>query len=208
MNDLEKSKLVFDRNINRVYCLVKVYNYLKNENYKDSSEHKATDILRLAVVMLHSSFEEYYRSVISVVLPQVCDKDDIKGISFLGSNGKHKEKIEFSELLQWRGYTVDDVIIHSIYENLDNTSFNDYSDIIKWCKRMSVNISDFHQIDKINEIIHRRHKIVHEADNARSNEDEFSLRPIRESLVLEWVKAVCNLVAIIQKEALNKVFTD
>lgn len=92
MNKNEQYKQLFDRNIERVRSLRKIYNSLKNDDVKGGKEYKFTDILRSAVVLLHSSFEEYYRSVLSSVLPKVCTEDDLKNMSFLGSAGNHKDK--------------------------------------------------------------------------------------------------------------------
>lgn len=64
MNEIEQYKQLFDRNIERVCSLRKIYNSLKNDDVKEGKEYKFTDILRSAVVLLHSSFEEYYRSVL------------------------------------------------------------------------------------------------------------------------------------------------
>lgn len=65
-------KDVFDRNIDRVKCLCALYNSLKTNAIKESKGYKFTDILRSAIVFLHSSFEEYFRNVLRGVLPVTC----------------------------------------------------------------------------------------------------------------------------------------
>ena len=199
MNEIEQYKQLFDRNIERVCSLRKIYNSLKTDDVKEGKEYKFTDILRSAVVLLHSSFEEYYRSVLSSILPKVCTEDDLKNMSFLGSAGNHKDKISLGGLLKLRKKTVDQLITESIREALSFTSFNDYQDIVSWSKKIRIDLSEFKDQEKLNKLIIRRHKIVHQADNANDN-DKYALSPIRENTVEEWIEIVCNLVEIIDKE--------
>lgn len=198
---MENYKQIFDRNIDRVNSLCKLYNTLKTEETKEGKEYKLTDILRSAVVMLHSSFEEYYRSVLSEVLPQTCAENDLKNISFLGSEGKHKEKISLGELLAFKGKSVEDLIKESITESLASTSFNNFSDIMSWSRKANIDLSLFTEQDKLEKLISRRHKIVHEADNSRSD-GGYGLAPIKEITVREWIATVCNLVKVIHTQVI------
>lgn len=199
MVELELYKLLFDRNIERVRSLRKIYNSLKSDEIKEGKEYKFTDILRSAVVLLHSSFEEYYRSILGYILPQTCTEDDLKNMSFLGSAGNHKDKIALGGLIKFREKTVNQLITESIQESLSFTSFNDYQDIVSWSKKIKIDLGEFNEQEKLNKLIYRRHKIVHEADNARSD-DEYTLTSIRENSVEDWIKVVCNLVELIDKE--------
>lgn len=199
MTEIETHKLLFNRNIERVCSLRKMYNSLKSDEVKEGKEYKFTDILRSAVVLLHSSFEEYYRSILGCILPKTCTEDDLKNMSFLGSAGNHKDKITLGGLIKVREKTVDQLITESIRESLSFTSFNDYQDIVSWSKKIKIDLSEFKDQEKLNKLIHRRHKIVHEADNAKSD-DEYALAPIRENSVEEWIEVVRNLVELIDKE--------
>ena len=199
MTEIETHKLLFNRNIERVCSLRKMYNSLKSDEVKEGKEYKFTDILRSAVVLLHSSFEEYYRSILGCILPKTCTEDDLKNMSFLGSAGNHKDKITLGGLIEVREKTVDQLITESIRESLSFTSFNDYQDIVSWSKKIKIDLSEFKDQEKLNKLIHRRHRIVHEADNAKSD-DEYALAPIRENSVEEWIEVVRNLVELIDKE--------
>lgn len=199
MTEIETHKLLFNRNIERVCSLRKMYNSLKSDEVKEGKEYKFTDILRSAVVLLHSSFEEYYRSILGCILPKTCTEDDLKNMSFLGSAGNHKDKITLGGLIKVREKTVDQLITESIRESLSFTSFNDYQDIVSWSKKIKIDLSEFKDQETLNKLIHRRHKIVHEADNAKSD-DEYALAPIRENSVEEWIEVVRNLVELIDKE--------
>ena len=195
-------KNVFDRNIERVKSLCSLYNYLKSEEIKEGKDHKFTDVLRSAVVCLHSSFEEYYRSVLRDLMPSMCTQEDLCKIQFITKDGKHVEKIAVNNLYQYKGKTVDDVIADFISETFDTTSFNSYSDIMAWAQKIKVDLSGFRSQAEIEKMINRRHKIVHEADNKKMNNcrNEYSLTPILENTVVEWVAVVQDLVNIIDAQ--------
>lgn len=199
MLELEQYKQLFDRNIERVCSLRKMYNSLKTDNIKEGKDYKFTDILRAAVVLLHSSFEEYYRSVLGYILPKICTEDNLKNMSFLGSDGNHKAKITLGELIKLREKTVDQLITESIQETLNFTSFNNYQDIVSWSGKIKIDLCGFKEQEKLDNLIQRRHKIVHEADKAKKD-DKYALTPIRDDTVEEWINVVCGLVELINEE--------
>ena len=192
-------KDVFDRNIDRVKSLCALYNSLKTNEVKEGKDYKFTDVLRSAIVFLHSSFEEYFRNVLRDVLPATCTQEDLQKISFTTKDGKHIDKLTVSNLLQYKGKTIDDLVADFIGDTLDTTSFNNYSDIVNWAQKIKVDLSSFTSQDKIEKLIKRRHKIVHEADNNKTDKmnKTYSLTAIQESVVKEWLAAVQDLVKII-----------
>lgn len=192
-------KDVFDRNIDRVKSLCALYNSLKTNEVKEGKDYKFTDVLRSAIVFLHSSFEEYFRNVLRDVLPATCTQEDLQKISFTTKDGKHIDKLTVSNLLQYKGKTIDDLVADFIGDTLDTTSFNNYSDIVNWAQKIKVDLSSFTSQDKIEKLIKRRHKIVHEADNNKTDKmnKTYSLTAIQESVVKEWLDAVQDLVKII-----------
>lgn len=195
-------KDVFDRNIERVKSLCALYNSLKAKDAKEGKDFKFTDVLRSAVVCLHSSFEEYYRSVLRDVMPSSCTQEDFLKFQFVSKDGKHFDKIPVSSLLLYKGKSIDSLITDIIGETLDVTSFNNYSDIVNWAQRIKVDLSEFRSQEKIEKMIKRRHRIVHEADNNKANtpDNVYSLSAIQESVVVEWISAVQELVSIIDTQ--------
>ncbi len=108
------------------------------------------------------------------------------------------EKIRLSDLQKYKGYTVDDLIVNSISEGLDSTSFNNCLDISSWAGKAKINLSGFTKQDKIEQLISRRHKIVHEADNGKTDSD-YKLSSITLTTVLEWVNIEIELVETIER---------
>lgn len=193
---MSTNKTIFEKNIERVNSLCNLYFFINADDVKKGKDFKFTDILRAAVVMLHSSFEEYYRNVLRERIFKLCNETGLKNFSFAGSNGKHKEKISVGDLLEYRGQTVDNLIYNSISEELDTTSFNNFYDIASWAEKAKIDISSFKEQDTIAQLIDRRHRIVHEADNNRGD-TEYALKPIKEKSVRDWISCVCELVSII-----------
>lgn len=107
-----------------------------------------------------------------------------------------------SDLLQYKGKTVDDLVADFIGDTLDTTSFNNYSDIVNWTRKIKVNLTSFTSQEKVEKLIKRRHKIVHEADNNKTDkmDNAYSLTAIQESVVKEWIGAVQDLVNIIDSQ--------
>ncbi len=198
MAEIENYKLMFDENLARVQSLCNIYNQLKTEKIKEE-KNKFTDILRSAVVLLHSSFEEYYRNVVVYMLSKEPTTENLDKISFLSSEGKRKDKITLLELLQYRDKTVDELINKSIQETLNFRSFNNYNEIIAWSNQIKINLNQFDKQEKMSRMIERRHQIVHKADKIESN-GTIKLAPIDERRVKEWIDVVCKLVELINKE--------
>ena len=196
---MSKHKDTFDRNIDRVKSLCALYNSLRNNDVKEGKDYRFTDVLRSAVVCLHSSFEEYYRSVLRDVMPVTCTQEDLSKFQFISKEGKHFEKMSVSGLLQYKGKSVDSVIAEIIGDTLDNSSFNNYRDINDWAQRIKVDLTEFKSQAILEKMIKRRHKIVHEADNNKksASNNPYSLTPIQESVVMEWISVVHELVSLI-----------
>lgn len=195
---MSKNKEVYDNNIRRVKSLCALYNSLKTSKAKDGKNYKLTDILRSATVMLHSSFEEYFRCTLRDVLSKQYDENTIKSLDMKSSDGKHKEKFTLSELVQYKGKTINDFIVDQINFTLDSTSFNNYSDVFRWSEKMNISLHSFSKQGSFENLVARRHKIVHEADN--NKEDQYQLTSIQESTVKEWIDVVCYMVELIESQ--------
>ena len=105
---MEKYKQIFDRNIDRVNSLCNLYKTIKTEESKEGKDYKFTDILRSAVVMLHSSFEEYYR---------IMKEHGITEFSFLYNDNSYRVIMQIIGLKIT--YILDDWETTTAFDNLD-----------------------------------------------------------------------------------------
>lgn len=188
----------FDKNLDRVKSLHSLYIKLKEEDLKDSKDYKLTDILRAEIVLMHSSFEEYFRSVLIEWLPIKASDETLKEFPISLKAGKKAEKLFLNDLAHYRGKTIDEIIQESVSETMQLKSFNNEGEIRSWCSRIGISLEKFNGMREIDAAVHRRHKIVHEADTNRNSNSQ-RLQSISPGNVAPWIKAYESLVDFIDK---------
>lgn len=186
----------FDKNLERVRSLNSLYTKLKKENLQDSKDFRLTDILRAEIVLLHSSFEEYFRSVLIEWIPIKASDETLKEFPISLKAGKKSEKIFLDDLAHYRGKTIDEIIQESVLETMQLKSFNNEGEIRSWCSKIGITLENFNGMHEIDAAVHRRHKIVHEADTNRNANSE-RLQPIYPGTITPWIKAYEELVDLI-----------
>lgn len=186
----------FDKNLERVKSLHSLYIKLKEEDLKDGKDYKLTDILRAEIVLLHSSFEEYFRSVLIEWLPIKASDETLKEIPISLKAGKKAEKLFLNDLAHYRGRTIDEIIQESVLETMQLKSFNNEGEIRSWCSKIGISLEKFDGMREIDAAVHRRHKIVHEADTYRSANSQ-RLQSINPGNITPWIKAYEGLVKLI-----------
>lgn len=183
----------FDKNLERVNSLHSLYIKLKEEDLKDGKDYKLTDILRAEVVLLHSSFEEYFRSVLIKWLPIKASDETLREFPISLKAGKKAEKLFLNDLAHYKGKTIDDIIRDSILETMQLKSFNNEGEIRSWCSKIGITLEKFNGMHEIDAAVHRRHKIVHEADTNSSGKSP-RLQSINPGNITPWIKAYEGLV--------------
>lgn len=195
---MSKYQLVFEKNIARVESLSEIYIAIKDGEQKGGKEYKLTDILRSEVVFLHSSFEEYFRSVLVQWLPIKASEETLRQIPISVNAGKRPDKLYLNDIAKFRGKSVDEIINESVEEHLKLQSFNNQGEIRAWCTKIGIDLSTFGKLGDIDKAVHRRHKIVHEADTNKNNDIE-RLQAIKPGDITPWIKAYKDLVTLIDE---------
>lgn len=153
-------------------------------------------MLRAAIVFLHSSFEEYFRSMLIQWLPIKADENTLKSIPIaLHAGNKHVDKIYLNDLSKYRNMTIDEVLRQSVEEYMKLKSFNSQEDIRIWLSKIEINVDECTGFKEIDKAIKRRHKIVHEADTNKSETKE-RLSSIKPNEVTKWIISYKQLVTI------------
>ena len=187
MNNYE----LFKENLKRAESVISLYEKnKKNDDFKNTRIAKNSDLLRMAVVFLHSSFENYFRDTIAEMLINSSDNETIKKLLTKGDTGI---KLKIEDLLNIdRSWTFDDYVKKRIKEKMSFSSFNSSKEIIYYLEliKMKFDNIDWSCLDLF---INRRHKIVHEADKDSSNE-KGKLRIINIEQVKQWKEILINLV--------------
>lgn len=143
-----------------------LYNGLASGRGRKTGYH--LDLLRSTTVLAHSTLEDYLRSVLMWKLPSVADGTRLNQVQLVGmsSTGNRETKFKLGDLVTHKGKTVDEVIEASIIEHLGMMSFNNTTDIASAMKSIGVEVTEPMRdcFPLLDEMIKRRHNIVHRAD--------------------------------------------
>lgn len=193
-------KQIFDKNIERVESICRLYSSLKEAKQKDSKDYVLTDMLRAAVVFLHSSFEEYFRKIIIDLLPKKANDDTLKQIPIsLYAGTKRPEKLYLSDLSKYRNLSINKVIEESVSKHMELKSFNNAEEIRGWLSKVAIDFSTYDKFEIIDKAVNRRHKIVHEADTNRTDNGE-RITGIKSGDLKPWIESYCELVDLIETQ--------
>jgi hypothetical protein len=167
--------------------IVEAQNRITKLGRLSSQIEDSDDLLRAIVVLNHAYLEDFLRTLGRERLPE-CDETTLNEIP-LAKSGGHKEKFFLGRLSQFRGYMVDDLIGESVTEYLDKRSFTSSGDIMAFVDRLGfkLNATMKRQLRPIENMIERRHQIVHRADRVvRSGKLRPQLRTIGARQVVAW----------------------
>jgi|694.fasta_scaffold54441_1 hypothetical protein len=142
-------------NISRVSELVKLYQSSSNQ-----------DLLRLSIVYLHASLEDCIRNVMYFKLSSSIDASLLNGVTFYDDvSGVRVDKIRLGDLLRFKGRTVEELIDLSIVDFVNRQTFNGAGDLVKVYQKHGVSVEPIKDIlPDLEELITRRHEIVHNSD--------------------------------------------
>lgn len=169
-------------NIRRATTLLDLF-----EHASDIEAEGCEDLLRAAVVFIHAYLEDFLRTLASELLP-LGDESCFKDIPLAGAGSFGRgEKFVLGQLAQHRGKTVDDLLRQSVSDYLSRSTYSSTAEIAALLTRLGFKLED-HNKDfvAIDQMIQRRHQIVHRAD--RVNEPgKPVLQPIQRSQVWHWL---------------------
>jgi hypothetical protein len=190
-------------NMFRVSQLLMLYDLLK-KNSDFSPLAALEDILRLTVVFIHSTVEEFLRRLAINLLPNA-DKKALNNIPLASESGR-AEKFLLGNLVEFKDKTVEEVIKQSVEIYYERSNFNDTQDISNLFSDLGIDIKKFNsRFSKLNELMKRRHFIVHRADKMRKpNESLAPLSPINPREVTEWLNIVTEFCGDVFEEVFEK----
>jgi hypothetical protein len=181
----------FTANLDRAVALVNAHDGLVDQSGEASAV--AVDFLRAAVVLLHASLEDILRSLEELRLP-ACAPEVFRDFTFvLPSDPRRRPaKITLTELLEYRGRTVDEVLGATIREYLETTNYNNVTEVVTALRRIGLRSSVVEKnAAELEALMRRRHWIAHRADrDLRSPPGAFQAQPLDAKLVVRWRDAV------------------
>ena len=190
-------------NTYRVAQLLHLYDSLKGS--PEFSLNLATDdILRLSVVFIHSTLEEFLRRLAVELLPKA-DEKTLNNIPLMTEFGR-AEKFMLGSLAKLKGKTVDEVITKSVESYYERSNFNNTTEINNLLNELGINVAKVkHHFPELNNLMNRRHRIVHRADKVKQLQENLDpLLTIELKEVTRWLKVVTEFCKDVIEDAFDK----
>ncbi len=184
----------FRDNLARVRSIVSLYDRLGGPSVGES------DLLRVAVVLLHASLEDLLRSLAEERLP-LAEPSVLGKIPFPlpGDERSRKTTFTFEELAAHRGRTVDAVIAAGIAAHLERASYNNIGEVKAALDAIGLDKSLADPFAKdLSAMMIRRHLIVHRVDrNLAHGPGQHGATSISKAIVEAWERVVERFGAVL-----------
>jgi hypothetical protein len=181
----------FNENLARVENLVVTYESHPDAQGRGRKTAEVLDILRAAVVFLHSALEDALRSIARWKLP-LAGTAVLDEIPLVGQ-GANPKKFLLGELASHRGKRIDDLLSESVNAYLEQSNYNSTTEISKLLQSVGVDIATVNaRFADLQALMERRHQIVHRADRQQEvrGSGDHEIRPINKDTVRGWAAAV------------------
>jgi hypothetical protein len=147
------------------------------------------DIHRAIIVFTHATLEAAVCDVVRILLNLRLTVAPEKVFSIL----RQEREYSIAELKAKRDKTIDQIIeehfaggVALIDSYLSNRSFNKKEEVIQQLKDLGIDIRSVHrQLDQLNEMMQRRHQVVHKADYIGTGKTR-KLDTVNYATVVEW----------------------
>ena len=197
-------------NIRRAQNFIVLYNSATENRGPGRRDTLTTDILRAGVVFLHSTLEDYLRSIIlskKIAMLSTTEADFravLANVNLVGDNtGKSSvRKYALGEFWEVKDKSVIMIVEEALRDKVSYMTFNDYSQIVASLSTVGIKLStNFNPDGIIDNYINRRHKIVHEADNNTVHgPGNYKATSINANTLTAWINAVNALVDDIEDQ--------
>ena len=197
-------------NIRRAQNFIVLYNSATENRGPGRRDTLTTDILRAGVVFLHSTLEDYLRSIIlskKIAMLSTTEADFravLANVNLVGDNtGKSSvRKYALGEFWEVKDKSVIMIVEEALRDKVSYTTPNDYSQIVASLSTVGIKLStNFNPDGIIDNYINRRHKIVHEADNnSVHGPGNYKATSINANTLTAWINAVNALVDDIEDQ--------
>lgn len=158
------------------------------------------EIIRSAIVFLHSVLEDSIREIARTEYKNF-PKEKLNDIPLLSTSyGYHPKKFFLGELYDFKDKTVDYIFQVSISNYLDQQSFNKIEDIISILTAIGYDYKEYEEtFSHLQELIDRRHQIVHKADLLSEHNTTETKDVILDDYLI-WTDAVDTFIRTIIKD--------
>ncbi len=152
----------FVENERRVDSLIDAYRALSDANLGNIQARN--DVLRAAVVLLHSTLEEILRNIYLWKLPDG-SLESLNRIPFVGHAITRPKGILLGELREFRGQFIENIIRDSIDQYVDTLNINNTTQLSGFLDVAGLSSDPVRRhFTALNQLMLRRHQIVHQMD--------------------------------------------
>lgn len=188
-------------NMNRVHRIIGLFE--KAEALDIGLPEEREEVLRAAVVLLHSSLEEVVRNLFVERLPK-CSVDVLNELSYPtpGNISKTKGVLLGDLFNDYQGRFVDNVIVDAINYHIDRMNINNSTQLSAMLHKVNIDTQELKStLNELDELMKRRHQIVHQMDrNDRLDPDTRPISPIDLETVRNWFSAMEHFNKIILQQ--------
>lgn len=185
------------KTLQRCQDLLELHGKLESDGL-DATETQTSDLLRAVVVLTHACMEDTLRTVGKYALP-AASREALDDIPFY-VGGRSAQKVSLGYMTEYRGQTVEMLIAHTVENYLERMTFSSTTDIVNLLRRIGISLDGSNMLPALDEMINRRHEIVHRAD---IGEDWRPPVEIEAETVRRWIGAVSALVIRIGAELIR-----
>lgn len=203
---LKEALINFVNNLTRTTEVAIVGRKQIEENFKKESRD---DILRLSVVFLHASLESILREIFRVKASNA-SVEVINKIPLIGSKSRDAQKFYLGRLCDHREKTVEIVIQASIDSHVEHLSITSTKDIAALLEKIEIKIDDQDEYYRdLEQMISRRHQIVHRADQMKENgSNNLVLSPIDDMDFRLWIGTLSGFIVQLYKSLFGDKASD
>jgi hypothetical protein len=202
------------QNLVRTQVLVRLYREISAlpsltanlQSPQGQNEDVLADLLRSSVVFVHATLEDFLRSIAAVLLP-FSEESMLNEVPLVGTSGSGRpEKFFLGRLASHRGKTVLELIQESVRDHLLTTTYNDTTQIASLLRGLNIDVEKVRDaFPRLDELIRRRHQIVHRADRLEHRRDPHeAVEGIAAEQVEEWISVVQGFMATIISDIVGR----
>jgi hypothetical protein len=188
------------QNLVRTRVLVRLYRMINAlpsvttslQSPQGQGEDVLADLLRSSVVFVHATLEDFLRSIAAALLP-FSEESMLNEVPLVGTSGSGRpEKFFLGRLAAHRDKTVLELIQESVREHLLTATYNDTTQIASLLRGLNIDVEKVRNaFPRLDELIRRRHQIVHRADRQEHRRDpQEGVESITEEQVEDWISEV------------------
>lgn len=188
---IEQINQTLTSNLERVENLIATYEAQPDVAGRGRKSAQVLDLLHASVVFLHASLEDMLRSIAYWKLP-LAGADVIDDIPLTGV-GANPKRFLLGSLVPHRGKTIDQLITESVSGKLERSNFNNVGEIASLLTSIGINVDSVNDdFDQLEELMSRRHQIVHRADrqDTVAGSGDHRVRGINKDTVRGWAANV------------------